>query len=139
MAIQKYAEAERCSVVEDFCGHGLGRLFHDEPNILHYAVSRKAKGWQSRSETQVPEIPLKPGMIFTVEPMINLGVPDVKILKRSRRDGIKQEDGWTAETRDGKLSAQFEHSVGVTETGVEIFTISPGGLHKPPYAVTSVS
>ncbi len=110
-AIQSYAEAERCSVVRDFCGHGLGRLFHDEPNILHYG--RRGEG-----------VVLKPGMFFTVEPMINLGRPDVKVLN----------DGWTAVTRDRSLSAQFEHSVGVTETGVEIFTLSPAGLNQPPYA-----
>lgn len=110
-AIQSYAEAERCSVVRDFCGHGLGRLFHDEPNILHYG--RRGEG-----------VVLKPGMFFTVEPMINLGRPDVKVLN----------DGWTAVTRDRSLSAQFEHSVGVTETGVEIFTLSPAGFTQPPYA-----
>ncbi|OCC01070.1 type I methionyl aminopeptidase [Labrys sp. WJW] len=110
-AIQSYAEAERCSVVRDFCGHGLGRLFHDEPNILHYG--RRGEG-----------VVLKPGMFFTVEPMINLGRPDVKVLN----------DGWTAVTRDRSLSAQFEHSVGVTETGVEIFTLSPAELNQPPYA-----
>jgi methionyl aminopeptidase len=108
--IQEYAEAERCSVVRDFCGHGLGRLFHDEPNILHYG--RRGEG-----------IPLKPGMFFTIEPMINLGRPHVKILS----------DGWTAVTRDRSLSAQFEHSIGVTETGCEVFTFSPKGLHHPPY------
>jgi len=101
-AIQEFAEGERCSVVRDFCGHGVGRLFHDVPNILHYG---------NRGEGT----PLKPGMIFTVEPMINLGRPHVKILS----------DGWTAVTRDRSLSAQFEHSVGVTETGVEIFTLTP--------------
>ena len=110
-AIQKYAEDERCSVVRDFCGHGLGRLFHDVPNILHYG--RKGEG-----------AVLKPGMFFTVEPMINLGKPHVKVLS----------DGWTAVTRDRSLSAQFEHSVGVTETGHKIFTLSPAGLHCPPYA-----
>jgi methionyl aminopeptidase len=109
-AIQDYAERERCSVVRDFCGHGLGRLFHDEPNILHYG--RRGEG-----------VPLKAGMLFTVEPMINLGRPHVKVLG----------DGWTAVTRDRSLSAQFEHTVGVTETGVEIFTLSPRGLAKPPY------
>ncbi|MBG1231278.1 type I methionyl aminopeptidase [Aestuariivirga litoralis] len=109
-AIQSYAEAERCSVVRDFCGHGLGELFHDHPNILHYG--RKGDGAM-----------LKPGMIFTIEPMINLGKPQVKFLS----------DGWTAVTRDKSLSAQFEHSVGVTESGVEIFTTSPAGMHKPPY------
>lgn len=108
-AIQEYAEAERCSVVRDFCGHGLGRLFHDEPNILHYG--RRGEG-----------VELKPGMFFTIEPMINLGRPHVKILS----------DGWTAVTRDRSLSAQFEHTVGVTETGVEIFTLSPRGLDHPP-------
>jgi methionyl aminopeptidase len=109
-AIQEYAESERCSVVRDFCGHGLGRLFHDEPNILHYG--RRGEG-----------ILLKPGMFFTIEPMINLGRPHVKILS----------DGWTAVTRDRSLSAQFEHSIGVTETGCEVFTLSPKGLHHPPY------
>ena len=104
-AIQEYAEGERCSVVRDFCGHGLGRLFHDVPNILHYGTPREG-------------VELKPGMIFTVEPMINLGRPHVKILA----------DGWTAVTRDRSLSAQYEHSVGVTETGYEIFTLSPKGL-----------
>jgi methionyl aminopeptidase len=110
-AIQTYAQGERCSVVRDFCGHGLGRLFHDEPNILHYG---------HRGEGVV----LKPGMFFTVEPMINLGNPDVKVLN----------DGWTAVTRDRSLSAQFEHSVGVTETGVEIFTHSPAKFDHPPHA-----
>jgi methionyl aminopeptidase len=108
-AIQAYVEAERCSVVRDFCGHGVGRLFHDAPNILHYG--RAGEG-----------VTLKPGMIFTVEPMVNLGRPYVKVLN----------DGWTAVTRDRSLSAQFEHSVGVTETGAEIFTLSPRGLDKPP-------
>jgi methionyl aminopeptidase len=111
-AIQDYAEGERTSVVRDFCGHGLGRVFHDEPNILHYG--RRGEGAE-----------LKPGMFFTVEPMINLGRPHVKILS----------DGWTAVTRDRSLSAQFEHSVGVTEEGVEIFTLSPRGLDMPPLTV----
>jgi methionyl aminopeptidase len=109
-AIQEYAEAERCSIVRDFCGHGLGQLFHDEPNILHYG--RPGEG-----------VALTPGMFFTIEPMINLGRPQVKILP----------DGWTAVTRDRSLSAQFEHTVGVTETGCEVFTFSPRGLHRPPY------
>ncbi len=109
-AIQDYAESERCSVVRDFCGHGVGRLFHDEPNILHYG--RRGEG-----------VTLKPGMFFTIEPMINLGRPHVKILS----------DGWTAVTRDRSMSAQFEHTIGVTETGHEIFTLSPKGLHQPPY------
>lgn len=103
-AIQSYAEEERCSVVRDFCGHGLGRLFHDAPNILHYG--RAGEG-----------IILKPGMMFTIEPMINLGRPHVKLLG----------DGWTAVTRDRSLSAQFEHSVGVSETGCEVFTYSLQG------------
>ncbi|MCB1549878.1 MAG: type I methionyl aminopeptidase, partial [Hyphomicrobiaceae bacterium] len=112
-AIQTFAEAERCSVVRDFCGHGLGRVFHDRPNILHYGHA--GEGTE-----------LRPGMLFTIEPMINLGKPNVKILS----------DGWTAVTRDRELSAQFEHTVGVTETGVEIFTASPKGLHCPPYAMS---
>jgi methionyl aminopeptidase len=110
-AIQSYAEAQRCSVVRDFCGHGLGRVFHDAPNIVHYG--RPGRGAK-----------LVPGMFFTIEPMINLGKYDVKLL----------DDGWTAVTRDRSLSAQFEHSIGITETGCEIFTLSPGGLHHPPYA-----
>jgi methionyl aminopeptidase len=110
-AIQSYAEGEeRCSVVRDFCGHGLGRVFHALPNIVHYG--RPGYG-----------IALKPGMFFTIEPMINIGGYGVKILN----------DGWTAVTRDRSLSAQFEHSVGVTEDGVEIFTKSPKGFDKPPY------
>jgi len=110
-AIQRYAEANRYGVVREFCGHGLGRLFHDAPEVIHAA--RAGTG---------PE--LKPGMFFTIEPMINLGKPPVKLL----------EDGWTAVTRDRSLSAQFEHSIGITETGCEIFTLSAKGLHKPPYA-----
>lgn len=107
-AIQSYAEAERCSVVTDFCGHGVGKLFHDTPNILHYGKA-----------DQGPE--LREGMIFTIEPMINLGKPDTKLLK----------DGWTAVTRDRSLTAQYEHAVGVTANGCEIFTLSPAGLHRP--------
>ncbi|WP_237480571.1 type I methionyl aminopeptidase [Lichenibacterium dinghuense] len=110
-AIQDYAEGERCTIVREFCGHGIGRLFHDEPNILHYG--RRGEG-----------VVLKPGMFFTVEPMVNLGRPHVKVLG----------DGWTAVTRDRSLSAQFEHTVGVTEAGCEIFTLSPAGLHHPPFA-----
>ncbi len=107
-AIQTYAEAQRCSVVRDFCGHGVGKIFHDTPNILHYG--RADEG---------PE--MREGMIFTIEPMINLGKPHVKVLA----------DGWTAVTRDRSLSAQYEHAVGVTATGCEIFTLSPGGLDRP--------
>jgi methionyl aminopeptidase len=110
-AIQRHAEAHRYSVVRDFCGHGLGRLFHDSPEVVH--AGRPGTG---------PE--LKPGMFFTVEPMINIGRADVKML----------DDGWTAVTRDRSLSAQFEHSIGITEDGCEIFTKSPKGLDKPPYA-----
>ena len=109
-AIQTHAEKHRYSVVRDFCGHGVGRLFHDSPEVIH--AGRPGTG---------PE--LKPGMIFTVEPMINIGRADVKLL----------DDGWTAVTRDRSLSAQFEHSIGITETGCEIFTKSPKGLDKPPY------
>ncbi|BCW88246.1 Methionine aminopeptidase [Alphaproteobacteria bacterium SO-S41] len=109
-AIQEHAEAARFSVVRDFCGHGLGRVFHDSPNIVHYG--RRGQGLQ-----------LKPGMIFTIEPMINAGRWEVKLLS----------DGWTAVTRDKSLSAQFEHSIGITETGCEIFTKSPAGLDHPPY------
>lgn len=109
-AIQKFAENERCSVVRDFCGHGVGKLFHDMPNVLHYG--RAGEG-----------VELRPGMIFTIEPMINLGRPHVKVLP----------DGWTAVTRDRSLTAQFEHSIGVTEEGVRIFTKSPKGYDKPPY------
>ena len=107
-AIAKYAHAERCTVVQDFCGHGLGRLFHDAPNILHYGEAGQGEE-------------LREGMFFTIEPMINLGKPDCKVLS----------DGWTAVTRDKKLTAQYEHSIGVTATGVEIFTQSPAGLDRP--------
>jgi len=109
-AIQSYAEGERMGVVRDFCGHGLGKLFHDVPNILHYG--RPGEGYE-----------LRPGMLFTIEPMINIGRPHVKVLK----------DGWTAVTRDKTLSAQFEHTVGVTESGIEIFTSSPAGLDCPSF------
>jgi methionyl aminopeptidase len=111
-AIQAFAEAERCSVVRDFCGHGLGRVFHDAPTVLHYVEPSY-------------DVALRPGMLFTIEPMINLGRPHVKVLS----------DGWTAVTRDRSLSAQFEHTVGVTETGVEVFTVSPKGYDKPAYHV----
>jgi methionyl aminopeptidase len=109
-AIQTHAEAQRYSVVRDFCGHGLGRVFHDAPEVVH--AGRPGTG---------PE--LRPGMFFTIEPMINIGKPASKIL----------EDGWTAVTRDRSLSAQFEHSIGITEQGCEIFTKSPKGLDAPPY------
>jgi methionyl aminopeptidase len=109
-AIQAFAEAHSYSVVRDFCGHGVGKVFHDAPNILHYGQAGKG-------------IAFKEGMIFTVEPMINAGKFGVKL----------KNDGWTAVTKDRSLSAQFEHTVGVTATGVEIFTASPTGRHKPPY------
>nr|WP_272211098.1 type I methionyl aminopeptidase [Marinicella sp. W31]MDC2876978.1 type I methionyl aminopeptidase [Marinicella sp. W31] len=107
-AIQTYAESERCSVVRDFCGHGVGRLFHDTPNILHYGHANEGPV-------------LKEGMIFTIEPMLNIGKPHVKVLN----------DGWTAVTRDRSLSAQYEHCVGVTKDGCEVFTLSPGGHDRP--------
>jgi len=109
-AIQSYAEENRCSVVRDFCGHGIGRVFHDAPNVLHYGAPGTG-----------PE--LAEGMFFTIEPMINAGKPDTKVL----------EDGWTAVTRDRSLSMQFEHTMGVTADGVEVFTLSPRGYAKPPY------
>ena len=109
-AIQRHAEAQRYGVVREFCGHGVGRLFHDAPEVVH--AGRAGTG---------PE--LKPGMFFTIEPMINQGKAAVKLL----------DDGWTAVTRDRSLSAQFEHSIGITEAGCEIFTTSPKGLHQPPY------
>lgn len=109
-AIQKHAEANRYGVVRDFCGHGLGRLFHDAPEVVH--AGRPGTG-----------VELREGMCLTIEPMINIGKGGVKIL----------DDGWTAVTRDRKLSAQFEHSIGITADGCEIFTESPKGLHNPPY------
>jgi len=109
-AIQRFADKHRYGVVRDFCGHGLGRVFHDSPEVVH--IGRPGTG---------PE--LRPGMFFTIEPMINIGKPDVRML----------DDGWTAVTRDRSLSAQFEHSIGITETGCEIFTQSPAGLNCPPY------
>ncbi len=112
-AIQSFVESHRFSVVRDFCGHGVGRVFHAAPNVLHFG--RAGEG---------PV--LKPGMFFTIEPMVNAGRPEVKVL----------DDGWTAVTRDRSLSAQFEHMVGVTEDGVEVFTLSPEGLHHPPYGIT---
>ncbi|MCO7736919.1 type I methionyl aminopeptidase [Brucella intermedia] len=108
-AIQTYAEGERCSVVRDFCGHGVGQLFHDAPNILHYGTPNEG-------------VEIKEGMIFTIEPMINLGKPHVKVLA----------DGWTAVTRDRSLTAQYEHTVGVTKDGCEIFTLSPANVFGPP-------
>ena len=109
-AIQTFAEANRMSVVRDFCGHGLGRVFHSPPNVLHFG--RPGSGTV-----------LEEGMFFTIEPMINLGRPETKVLG----------DDWTAVTRDKSLSAQFEHSIGVTATGCEIFTLSPANLFHPTY------
>ncbi|WP_170301215.1 type I methionyl aminopeptidase [Frigidibacter albus] len=109
-AIQSYVEAQRMSVVRDFCGHGLGRVFHAPPNVLHYG--RQGKG-----------AVLEEGMFFTIEPMVNLGRPETKVLA----------DDWTAVTRDKSLSAQFEHSVGVTADGCEIFTLSPAGRFHPTW------
>jgi len=109
-AIQSYAEERRYAVVRDFCGHGLGRVFHDAPNVMHFGEP---------GEGEV----LREGMFFTIEPMINTGGYDVKILG----------DGWTAVTKDRSLSAQFEHSIGVTADGHEVFTLSPAGLDRPPY------
>ncbi len=107
-AIQTHAEANGMSIVRDFCGHGLGRVFHAPPNVLHYG--RPGTG-----------AVLEPGMFFTIEPMVNLGRPETKVLA----------DDWTAVTRDKSLSAQFEHSVGVTHDGCEVFTLSPAGRFHP--------
>jgi methionyl aminopeptidase len=109
-AIQSYVEAQRFSVVRDFCGHGLGRTFHTAPSILHYGQPGEG-------------LTLREGMFFTIEPMVNAGRAETKILS----------DGWTAVTKDRSLSAQFEHSIGVTPGGHEIFTLSPKGWHRPPY------
>ena len=109
-AIQQHAERHRFGVVRDFVGHGVGLVYHDAPDVLHFGEAGSGPM-------------LRPGMIFTIEPMINSGRAGVKMLP----------DGWTVVTRDRSLSAQFEHSVGITETGCEIFTTSPNGLHRPPY------
>ena len=97
--IQEIAEGNRFSVVEDLCGHGIGQIFHDHPNILHFG--KKGQGYE-----------LKEGMIFTIEPMINAGTKDIRLLS----------DGWTIVTKDKELSAQFEHTVGITRDGYQIFT-----------------
>jgi methionyl aminopeptidase len=115
-AIQTVAHKDRFSVVRDFCGHGLGRVFHSPPSVMHY--------YDKAERTPFAETVIEPGMFFTIEPMINAGHYATKVLKT---------DGWTAVTRDRSLSAQFEHSLGVTETGFEIFTLSPKGFTKPPY------
>lgn len=111
-AIQAHAEANRFSVVRDFCGHGIGRVFHDEPSVVHFG-------------TPGTGVELRPGMFFTIEPMINAGKPHSKVLA----------DGWTAVTRDKSLSAQFEHTLAVTEDGYEVFTKSPKGWFQPPYGI----
>ena len=110
-AIQKHAEKNGFSVVRDFTGHGLGQVFHTSPTILHYGKSKTG-------------VVLEEGMFFTIEPMINSGKHEVKVLS----------DGWTAVTRDKSFSAQFEHSIGVTSSGFEIFTLSPKGFTQPIYA-----
>ena len=108
--IQKHAESKNFSVVRDFCGHGIGKQFHTPPSVLHYGS--KGEG-----------LKLKEGMIFTIEPMLNAGTNEVKVLN----------DGRTVVTKDKKLSAQFEHTIGVTKSSYEIFTLSPKNYHKPPY------
>ncbi len=108
--IQKYSESKGYSIVRDFCGHGIGKVFHDTPSILHYGTPGKG-------------LKLEEGMFFTIEPMLNIGKPDVKILS----------DGWTAVTRDHTLSAQFEHTIGVTKNSYEVFTASPQGFNKPVF------
>ena len=119
-AIQTHAEGAGFSVVRDFCGHGVGRKFHVAPNVVHYAEYSDRFG----NRHSASDMPLVEGMFFTIEPMINAGKPDVRMLK----------DGWTAVTRDRSLTAQFEHSIGVTADGFEVFTKSPKGLDCPPYA-----
>ena len=124
-AIQTHVENNRMSVVRDFCGHGVGRVFHAPPNVLHYANFRydergqKVTSLGNHTEDRTPV--LEEGMFFTIEPMVNLGRPETKVLP----------DDWTAVTRDKSLSAQFEHAVGVTADGCEIFTLSPAGLFYP--------
>ena len=110
-AIQTYVEANRFSVVREFCGHGIGRVFHDEPSVTHFGNPGEG-------------VVLKKGMMFTIEPMVNAGKPGSKVLT----------DGWTAVTRDKSLSMQFEHTMMVTDSGVEIFTLSPTGLDQPSYS-----
>lgn len=110
-AIQSYVENQGYSVVRDYCGHGIGRVFHDAPSVLHYGHPKTG-------------VTLEAGMLFTIEPMVNLGTYECKLNKR---------DGWTVTTKDGKASAQFEHTVGVTEDGFEVFTLSPAGQHHPAW------
>lgn len=108
-AIEQHAHANHCSVVREYCGHGIGKDFHEEPQVLHYATE------------ELKRIILKPGMTFTIEPMVNLGKPEVKLLG----------DNWTVVTRDRSLSAQWEHTLVVTKTGYEIFTLRTG--EQPPF------
>jgi methionyl aminopeptidase len=112
-AIQSFVEGKNFSVVRDYCGHGIGRVFHDEPAVLHFGKAGTG-------------VALEPGNVFTIEPMINVGSHKTKVLA----------DGWTAITSDHSLSAQFEHTIGVTEDGYEIFTLSKLGMHKPPYDIS---
>jgi methionyl aminopeptidase len=114
-AIQNYVEAKNFSVVRDYCGHGIGKVLHDDPAVMHFG--KRGTGLQ-----------LEPGYVFTVEPMINAGAYQTKLLP----------DGWTAVTQDHSLSAQFEHTIGVTEEGYEIFTLSKKGLNKPPYDISQI-
>ncbi len=111
-AIQQYVEKHKYSVVRDYCGHGIGKIFHTSPNVMHYGKAGEG-------------MVLEEGMFFTIEPMVNVGRYETK---------LSAQDGWTVTTRDRSLSAQFEHTVGVTKDGVEIFTASPKGLNCPPYA-----
>jgi methionyl aminopeptidase len=127
-AIQSHAERFRYSVVQDYCGHGIGRVFHDAPSVLHYETSRDKKPKADQGARQ-PNLILRPGMIFTIEPMINAGDWESGGWKVK----LNKKDGWTVVTRDGQLSAQFEHTVGVTEDGCEVFTLSPAGLHHPDW------
>ncbi|MDR3179587.1 MAG: type I methionyl aminopeptidase [Holosporaceae bacterium] len=113
-AIQHFVEARKFSIVRDYCGHGIGRVFHDEPAVLHYGKPRSG-------------VLLEPGNVFTIEPMVNMGGYKTKVLS----------DGWTAVSCDRSLSAQFEHTIGVTEDGYEIFTMSKREMHKPPYDITT--
>ena len=109
-AMETEALKKGYSVVEDYCGHGIGRVYHSLPNVLNYGVPGEG-------------LHLQPGLVFTVEPMVNVGGPETRTLA----------DGWTVVTRDRTLSAQFEHTIGITSDGYEIFTLSPKGYTKPPY------
>lgn len=121
-AIQTYAEAHNYSVVRDYCGHGLGRIFHTAPSVMHFVERAASEAEEKRRKESV--LVLEEGMFFTIEPMINTG---------DWRTVLNKKDGWTVWTKDKSLSAQFEHSLAVTKDGFEIFTLSPKGLHHPPY------